>query len=163
VVHAARRADLGLPLLESILPSNEDHLRRTVEVILAPGRKRVGPLGLAFKPGIDDLRESPLVELAETLMGKGYGVRIHDPAVSLSRLVRSNREYVVEHLPHLADLLVDSVEEFVDHAEVCVLGTISSESACAVASAAGLHVIDLVRLADARERRGEERYVGVAW
>lgn len=163
VVHAARRADLALPLLESILPSNEEHLKRTVDVILALGRKRVGLLGLAFKPGIDDLRESPLVELAETLIGKGYDLRIHDSAVSLSRLVGANREYVAEHLPHLADLLVDTVEELVDHAEVCVVGTISSESARAVASAAGLHVIDLVRLADARERRGEERYVGVAW
>lgn len=163
IVYAARRADLSLPLLESILPSNEQHLQRTLDLVLALGRKRVGMLGLAFKPGIDDLRESPLVELAEQLIGKGYDLRIHDPAVSISRLVGANRAYVAEHLPHLADLLVDTLEEVMDHAEVCVVGTVSPESAEAVAAAAGLHVIDLVRLEDALDRRGEERYVGVAW
>lgn len=163
LVHAARRADLQLPLLESILPSNEQHLQRTIDVILALGRRPVGMLGLAFKPGIDDLRESPLVELAERLIGKGYDLRIYDPAVSVSQLVGANREYMVEHLPHLSELLVDDVEHVLDHAEICVVGASSPESAQAVAAAVDLQIVDLVRLADARDRRGEERYVGVAW
>lgn len=163
LVHAARRADLELPLLESILPSNERHLRRTADVVLALGRRRVGLLGLAFKPGIDDLRESPLVELAETLVGKGFDLRIYDPAVSVSRLIGTNREYMVEHLPHLSELLVETIGELVEHAEVCVVGAASSESVKALAEAGGLHVVDLVRLPDAADRRGREGYVGVAW
>jgi GDP-mannose 6-dehydrogenase len=163
LVYASRRADLDLPLLESILPSNERHFQRTLDVILAFGRRRVGMLGLAFKPGIDDLRESPLVELAEALVGKGYDLRIYDAAVSISRLVGANRQYMVEHLPHLSELLVETVDELVDHAELVVVGATSPDSARALASCSGLHVIDLVRLDDAAVRRGEEGYVGVAW
>jgi GDP-mannose 6-dehydrogenase len=163
LIYAARRADVELPLLESVLPSNERHLRRTVDVVLALGRKRIGLLGLAFKPGIDDLRESPLVELAETLVGKGYDLRIYDPAVSVSRLVGANRAYVAEHLPHLSELLIDSADDVLDHAEVCVVGAASPEAVEAIARVDGRHIVDLVRLPDAEERRGGERYVGVAW
>lgn len=163
LLHAARHADIDLPLLESILPSNQQHLRRTVDVILALGRRRVSILGLAFKPGIDDLRESPLVELAETLIGKGFDVRIHDEIVSVSRLVGANREYIDEHLPHLADLMVESVDKAVEHAEVCVVGATTAETVDAIARDRQLHVIDLVRLPDSAERRREETYVGVAW
>lgn len=163
LVHAARRADLELPLLESILVSNAAHLRRTIDVLLALGRRRVGLIGLAFKPGVDDLRESPLVELAETLVGKGYELKIYDPAVSVSRLVGGNREYMLEHLPHLSELLVETVDELVAHAEVCVVGAGSPEAVEAVSAANHLHVVDLVRLPDEAARRGQEGYVGVAW
>jgi GDP-mannose 6-dehydrogenase len=163
LVHIARRADLELPLLESVLPSNDRHLSRTIEVVLALGRRRVGMLGLAFKPGIDDLRESPLVEVAERLIGKGYDLRIYDPAVSVSRLVGANRAYMVEHLPHLSELLVESLAEVLDHAEVCIVGAASPDAVDAIAAADGRHIVDLIRLPDAAERRGGERYVGVAW
>jgi GDP-mannose 6-dehydrogenase len=163
LLYAARRADLELPLLESILPSNQRHLQRTIDVILSLGKRRVGLLGLAFKPGIDDLRESPLVDLAETLIGKGFEVRIHDEAVAVSRLVGANREYIDEHLPHLADLMVETAEAAVEHAEVCVVGANTADAVEAVARRRGLHVVDLVRLPDAAERRREETYVGVAW
>ncbi|MBA3433789.1 MAG: nucleotide sugar dehydrogenase [Actinobacteria bacterium] len=163
LVHAARRADVDLPLLESVLPSNALHLRRTVDVVLALGRRRIGLLGLAFKPGIDDLRESPLVELAEALVGKGYDLRIYDPAVSISRLVGANRDYMVEHLPHLSELLVESVDDVMAHAEVCIVGAASPEAIEAIANAENRDIVDLVRLPDAAERRGGERYVGVAW
>jgi GDP-mannose 6-dehydrogenase len=163
LLYAARRADLELPLLESILPSNQRHLQRTINVILALGKRRVGMLGLAFKPGIDDLRESPLVELAETLLGKGFDVRIHDEAVTFSRLVGANREYINEHLPHLANLMVDTMDAVVAHSEVCVVGANSANAVEAIAYKRGLHVVDLVRLPDAAERRREEAYIGVAW
>jgi GDP-mannose 6-dehydrogenase len=163
LLYAARRADLDLPLLESVLPSNDRHLARTVDVVLSLGRLRVGILGLAFKPGVDDLRESPLVELAERLIGKGYDLRIYDPAVSISRLVGANREYMSEHLPHLSELLVESVEDLLEHAEVCIVGAASPEAADALAHADGRQIVDLVRLPDAAVRRGGERYVGVAW
>jgi GDP-mannose 6-dehydrogenase len=163
LVHAARRADLDVPLLESILVSNARHFERTVDTILALGRRRVGLFGLAFKSGTDDLRESPLVSLAETLLGKGYDLRIFDPAVSVSSLIGTNREYMLEHLPHLSELLVDDVQAVLDHAEICVVGGNSAEAIAATAAAGDRHVVDLVRLPDAAHRRGEERYVGVAW
>ena len=163
LLHAGRRAELELPLLASILPANERHLERTLDVVLGLGRRRVGMLGLAFKPGIDDLRESPLVELAERLVGKGYDLKIYDRAVSVSRLVGANREYMLEHLPHLAELLVETAAQALEHAEICVVGAASPEAVHALAGVDGRHVIDLVRLPDAASRRGKDLYVGVAW
>jgi GDP-mannose 6-dehydrogenase len=163
LVHKARQLELELPLLESILPANQRHLERTLEVVLGLGRRRVALLGLAFKPGIDDLRESPLVELAERLVGKGYELKIFDRAVSVSRLVGANRDYMLEHLPHLSELLVESPEEALADAEVCVVGAASPEAVEALAALDGRQVVDLVRLPDATRRRGEDLYVGVAW
>jgi GDP-mannose 6-dehydrogenase len=163
LVHAGRRAELELPLLESILPSNERHLQRTLDVVLALGRRRVAMLGLAFKPGIDDPRESPLVEFAERLVGKGYDLKIYDHAVSVSRLIGANREYMMQHLPHLADLLVDSAEEALDHAEICVVGAATPEAIEALARSDGRYIVDLVRLPDSSGRGSGGEYVGVAW
>jgi GDP-mannose 6-dehydrogenase len=163
LVHAGRRAELELPLLESILPSNERHLQRTLDVVLALGRRRVAMLGLAFKPGIDDLRESPLVEFAERLVGKGYDLKIYDHAVSVSRLIGANREYMMQHLPHLADLLVDSAEEALDHAEICVVGAATPEAIEALARSDGRYIVDLVRLPGSSGRGSGGEYVGVAW
>ena len=163
LVHRARQSELELPLLESILPANQRHLERTLDVVLSLGRRRVAMLGLAFKPGIDDLRESPLVELAERLVGKGYELKIFDRAVSVSRLVGANREYMLEHLPHLSELMVETAEEALADAEVCIVGAASSEAVQALAAIDDRHVLDLVRLPDASSRRGEDLYVGVAW
>jgi GDP-mannose 6-dehydrogenase len=163
LLHAARHADLELPILESILPSNERHLQRTVELVVSLGRRRVGILGLAFKHGTDDLRESPLAELAERLLGKGFDLRIFDPAVSLSRLVGANREFVESRLPHLSTLLVDSAEELLRHAEVCVVGALTPEAVRHLASERERYLVDLVRLPDASERREADRYLGIAW
>ena len=122
LTHAGRTLDLELPLLDSILRSNEGHLRRAVDMVMASGRGRVGLFGLSFKPGTDDLRESPLVELAEQLLGKGFDLRIYDPTVSLSTLMGANRDYVQQHIPHLSRLLVADAAEVMEHADVCVIG-----------------------------------------
>jgi GDP-mannose 6-dehydrogenase len=161
LLHAARRADVDVPILEHVLPSNERHLRRTFEAIEQTGARRVGLFGLSFKPGTDDLRESPLVELAEWLLGKGFALKIYDPAVSLSRLVGANRDYVAEHLPHLSSLLCNSPEEVIDHAEVCVLGAAMPETLAALESRNGYQLIDLVRMR-AADPAGREENVGVA-
>jgi GDP-mannose 6-dehydrogenase len=163
LLYATRRADLDLPILEHVLESNERHLQRTVEMLLALGRRRVGLFGLAFKPGTDDLRESPLVELAERLLGKGFKLKIYDPAVSLSHLVGSNREYIESRIPHLSALLTQSPREVLEHAEVCVIGACTPETIEVMARANGRRVVDLVRLPDADERRGRDGYIGVAW
>jgi GDP-mannose 6-dehydrogenase len=163
LVHAARRADLSLPLLESVLPANEHHLQRAVDMVLAAGGRKVALFGLSFKPGTDDLRESPLVELAERLLGKGHELRIHDPAVALSALVGANREYIDQHIPHLSRLLVPTPEEALAGADVCVVGARTPEVDAALAGIRDLPVVDLVRLEDSLERQSAGRYSGVAW
>jgi GDP-mannose 6-dehydrogenase len=163
LLHATRRADLELPVLEHVLASNERHLQRTVDVLVEMGPQRVGMFGLAFKPGTDDLRNSPLVELAERLLGKGFRLKIYDPAVSLSKLVGANREYIESRIPHLSALLAQTAQEVLEYAEVCVIGACTPETIEAMALSNGRRVVDLVRLPDADERRGRDGYVGVAW
>ncbi len=105
LVHRAKGAHVDVPILESVLESNEAHFRRTYDLLTANGRRRIGLFGLAFKPNTDELRESPFVELAERLIGKGYDLRIYDPSIHLPSLTGTNREYIEEHLPHLKQLL----------------------------------------------------------
>jgi GDP-mannose 6-dehydrogenase len=163
LVYAARKADVSVPLLSHVLPANDAHLQRAFELVTAPGRRRIGVFGLSFKPGTDDLRESPLVELAERLLGKGYDLRIYDANVSLSRLVGANRAYIAERLPHLGDLLADSVEEVLEHAEVCVVGSKDVPVLEALARAGDRVIVDLVRLPDAETQRGRRDYTGIGW
>jgi GDP-mannose 6-dehydrogenase len=163
LIYAARRADVSVPILEHVLPSNEEHLRRAFELVAATGKRKVGLFGLSFKPGTDDLRESPLVELAERLLGKGYDLRIYDANVTLSRLMGANREYIEQRLPHLGDLLSSSVDEVLEHADVCIVGCKDPDVLESLPHGGGQLIIDLVRLPDAAERRAEPGYVGLAW
>ncbi|MFB7513274.1 nucleotide sugar dehydrogenase [Streptomyces sp. NPDC056144] len=163
LVHAAQRADVSVPILSHVLPSNADHLQRAVDLVERTGKRRVGLFGLSFKPGTDDLRESPLVELAERLFGKGYDLRIYDPNVNLSRLLGANREYIETRLPHLGRLLTDSVDEVLGHAEVCLVGTRDPAVLAALPHGDGPLIVDLVHLPDAAARRAEPGYVGLAW
>jgi GDP-mannose 6-dehydrogenase len=161
LVHAARRADLSLPLLENVLPSNAVHLQRTLDAVIATGKRKIGLLGLSFKPGTDDLRESPLVDLAEGLIGKGYELRIYDPIVSHSTLVGANREFIEAHLPHLGVLLTSDLDDVMEHSEVCVIGMPLADLERRRRD--GQILIDLVRVDGARSLRRQEGYVGVAW
>jgi GDP-mannose 6-dehydrogenase len=163
LVYAARRADVSVPILEHILPSNEEHLRRAFDLVAATGKRKVGLFGLSFKPGTDDLRESPLVELAERLLGKGYELRIYDANVTLSRLMGANREYIESRLPHLGDLLSSSVDEVLEHADVAIVGAKDPDVLEALESTVDSIVIDLVRLPDAETRRAHPGYVGLGW
>ena len=164
LVHTARRHDVDVPVLANVLQSNEAHLRRAVDLITSQDRRRVGIFGLSFKPGTDDLRESPLVELAERLVGKGYDVRIFDPTVALSRLLGANRAYLDKRLPHISELLTDDAEAVLAHADVCVVGSRDAAVTETVARAQPHQmVVDLVRMPDAADRRGTGDYVGIAW
>jgi GDP-mannose 6-dehydrogenase len=146
LVHAAHAVDLPAPLLSAIVPSNDAQIRRAVDAVLETRRRRVGIVGLAFKAGTDDLRESPMVALAETLVGKGCRVRILDPNVAVARLVGANRRYIEEEIPHIASLMCDSVAALVADSDVLVIGNRSDESVRAVAAASDRHVvIDLTR------------------
>jgi GDP-mannose 6-dehydrogenase len=161
LVHAARRGDVELPLVESILRSNERHFQRGVDAVVALDRRRVGVLGLSFKAGTDDLRESPMVELCERLIGKGFELKIYDPEVSLSRLTGANREYIERRIPHVSALLTDTIQEVIDHAEVCVVGAGAREALKALERRSDLFIVDLVRPGLSSD--GRERYVGLAW
>jgi GDP-mannose 6-dehydrogenase len=164
LVHTARRNDLELPVLANVLNSNEAHLRRVVDLVISLGRRRVGMFGLSFKQGTDDLRESPMVELAERLIGKGYDVRIYDSSVTLSRLIGANRAYIEERLPHIGHLLTGDTDEVLEHGEVFIVGSKESAVVAAVDRIADCHtVIDLIRLPDAETRREAANYNGIGW
>ena len=111
LLYMAQHSDLDLPLLGSLLASNQGVIERTVRQVIASGARSVGLIGLSFKPNTDDLRESPFVEIAERLLGKGYGLRIYDPNVFLARLTGSNKEYIERVIPHLSRLLVSSLDD----------------------------------------------------
>jgi GDP-mannose 6-dehydrogenase len=163
LVHKAKGSHVDVPILESVLRSNEAHFRRTYELLTANGRRRIGLFGLAFKPGTDELRESPYVELAERLIGKGYDLRIYDPSIHLPSLTGTNREYIEEHLPHLKQLLADTAGEVVEHAETCIVASKHDEVGRALEAATGRLIIDLVRLPDTTELERKAEYHGVAW
>ena len=120
--YVAKATDLATPLLSSVLPSNETHIRRVVDTVLDSGKRRVALLGLSFKNGSDDLRESPFVTLAEALIGKGLSLRVCDPDVALGQLVGRNRAYIDEKLPHVAQLMDGDWEKLAAEADVVIVG-----------------------------------------
>lgn len=121
LVQLASRLGADLPLLRSILASNEAHLKRAIDAVPKNGFLRIGLNGLAFKSGTDDLRESPIVLIAEYLIGKGYDVKIHDPGIETSWINGTNRDFIERHIPHLSRRLVHSLDELIDHADVLVI------------------------------------------
>jgi GDP-mannose 6-dehydrogenase len=144
--YAARSADIALPVLSQILPSNERQIQQGVNRVLATRRRRIGVLGLAFKPGTDDLRESPMVLLVETLIGKGCDVRVLDQSVSIARLGGANRRYIEEEIPHIASLMCETAEALLAHAEVLVVANADEQARQALAAARPDQlVIDLSR------------------
>src|SRR5262245_11454446 len=163
LVHRARRADVAIPILESILPSNESQIDRVFRTVEATGKRRVGLLGLSFKPGTDDLRESPMVALAERLLGRGFELMIYDPQVAVSRLLGANRAYVDQRIPHLSQLMAGSARAVVAHAEVVVVGAADADALAELRQADGRIIVDLVRFAGSKAYEGDERYIGVGW
>ena len=122
LTYRARQLDLSQPLLNALMPSNALQVQYALDRILGYGKRRIALLGLSFKSGTDDLRESPLVELAERLIGKGYELKIYDANVHYARIHGSNRDYIESRIPHLSSLLVDDMQAVIDHGEIIVLG-----------------------------------------
>jgi GDP-mannose 6-dehydrogenase len=162
LTYAAKHMDLDVPILNSVLESNRVQVQRGLEFIVAGGGKKVGVLGLSFKAGTDDLRESPMVEVVETLIGKGYDLQVFDRNVKLNWLMGANREYVESRIPHIARLMVDGVESVLDHADVVVIGNDAPEFRD-VAGRLKDHqrLVDLVRAVDGSALG--ERYLGICW
>jgi GDP-mannose 6-dehydrogenase len=145
--YRAKEVDVELPLISQILPSNKAQIQHALDQVLETGRKKVGLLGFSFKAGTDDLRESPIVILAEALLGKGVSLCIYDKNVSLAKLVGANKDYIEKQIPHLSSLLCNTIDEVIDASEVIVVGNQAPEFADAVKRCRPDQiVIDLVRL-----------------
>jgi GDP-mannose 6-dehydrogenase len=162
LTYRARTLDVETPILGSILPSNHAHVQRGIDMVLNEGKRKVGVLGFSFKAGTDDLRESPLVELIERLIGKGFELRLYDRNVNLARLTGANRDYILNHIPHIACLMRESMEEVLEHADVIVIGNGASEFTRVPSLLRdGQKVIDLVRIK--ADFRGSAQYAGICW
>jgi GDP-mannose 6-dehydrogenase len=158
LTYKGRSLDLELPLINAIMPSNRSHVDRALQMILERRERNVGVLGLSFKAGTDDLRESPVVELVERLLGKGHDIRIFDRNVNLSRLVGANRAYVYQHLPHIAKLMVDDVDDVVHYGGTIVVGNKDHYFAEVLGRLnMSQRVIDLVRIG------ANGAYNGICW
>lgn len=162
LLYRAHQQDLHLPMLESILVSNRLQIERTAELVVQMGKKRVGVVGLAFKAGTDDLRESPVVALCEYLIGKGYSLCIYDPNVSLAAIYGSNKAYIEREIPHIHALMCDNLQQLIAESEVVVLANRDDRVAQhAQHFRDDLTVIDLARVLSPDSIRG--RYIGLYW
>jgi len=160
--YKARTLDLEVPVLSAILPSNQLQVDRAFHLIQATNSRRIGILGFSFKAGTDDLRESPIVELIERLIGKGYDVHLYDRNVNLASLVGANRDYILNHIPHIAKLMRDSVREVLDAVDIVVVGNAAPEFLDIGNQLNETHrVIDLVRIFP--ERPDPKWYQGICW
>ena len=159
----AREKDVPIPALQGLLDSNAAHIERAYDLIARDGRRKVALFGLAFKPGTDDMRDSPLVTLAERLIGKGFEVSIYDSFVKISRLLGKNKEFIEREIPHLDRLLHETAEETLAGAEVVVIGHADAAARKAIiALAPKLRIVDLSGYADIRNAEASE-YEGICW
>jgi GDP-mannose 6-dehydrogenase len=159
--YKAKELDVEAPVLSAILPSNRLQIERAVEMVVRSGKKRVGVLGFSFKAGTDDLRESPVVTLIETLIGKGFELALYDRHVSVAKLVGANKEYIEREIPHISKLMRSSVEAVVNDSDVVIIGNQADEfRGVAERLRSDQQLIDLVRLFD---RTSNENYQGICW
>jgi GDP-mannose 6-dehydrogenase len=161
--YRAKEKDLDLPVISAILASNRRQIDHAFDQVMDTGKKRIGLLGFSFKAGTDDLRESPMVILAEALLGKGLKLRIYDRNVSLAKLVGANKQYIEQQIPHLSSLLCPTIDEVIEGSDVIVVGNQSAEFAEAVTRATKEQIIiDLVRL-PVNGARLKAEYRGICW
>jgi GDP-mannose 6-dehydrogenase len=164
LMYKAKELDLKLPMLESLLPSNAEHVERAVEAVMRTGKRKIAQLGLSFKAGTDDLRESPQVQLVKRLLGEGYEVRVWDQDVSLGRLAGSNRQYIEEVIPHIGSLLSSDLKDVLGWGEVVIVGNKSVKKDELASYLRGDQiVIDLVNLNKNLRADSSSSYEGICW
>jgi len=162
LTYKGRSLDLDLPILNSILPSNNKQIEHGLHLIMNKGHKKVGVLGFSFKAGTDDLRESPMVAVIEYLIGKGFDIRIYDFNVNIAKLMGANKDYILNHIPHISRLMVDSIDDIVEYAETIVIGNDAEEFGDILSKTSDSQVVvDLVRVSQQVSQRG--RYDGICW
>ena len=161
LTYKGRSLDLELPVLNAIMPSNQHQIDKAIDMIANKGKRKVGILGFAFKAGTDDLRESPIVDVIERLIGKGYELKLYDKNVNLAALTGANRDYILNHIPHISKLMVESMQEVMDFAETIVIGNGAEEFKPVPANLKpGQVVVDLVRIS---KEMSSEHYDGICW
>ena len=161
LTYQAKTQDLELPILTSILHSNEIQVSRGIQMIVDKGHKRIGVLGFSFKAGTDDLRESPVVEVIERLLGKGYDLRVYDRNVNLASLVGANRDYILNRIPHISRLMVDRIGTVLDHSETVVIGNKDPEfRGVPEQLRPEQQLVDFARIS---EQRTNGHYEGICW
>lgn len=159
--YMARSLDLEVPVIDSILNSNRVQIEKGIDMILATGKRKVGVLGFSFKAGTDDLRESPMVEVIERLIGKGLDVQLYDRNVSMACLIGANRDYILNQIPHISRLMTDSIDDVLESAEVIVIGNGAAEFGSALGRLReDQSVIDFVRIGTNESQAG---YDGICW
>lgn len=161
LTYKARECDVAVPILDAIMPSNELQVKRGLEMVIAAGNRKISVLGFSFKAGTDDLRESPVVELIERLLGKGFEIKVYDRNVRIASLVGANRDYILNHIPHISRLMVESVDDALKHADTVVVGNTSAEfDGLMKRLRASQVMVDLVRIND---QQTSGQYRGIAW
>ncbi len=164
ITYKAKELDLKLPVLESLMPSNAEHIDRAFDMVMSTGKKKIAQLGLSFKAGTDDLRESPQVQLIKRLMGEGLDVKVWDEDVSLGRLAGANRQYIEQVIPHIGSVLTADLASVMQAAEVVILGNKSASKERLVEYLRPEQVvIDLVHLDRAKRPSGAKTYEGICW
>lgn len=160
--YTARMNDLELPILTSILPSNEKQVNRGLQLIMEKGHKKIGVLGFSFKAGTDDLRESPIIEIIERLLGKGYDLRIYDKNVNIASLVGANRDFILNRIPHISRLMVNRIDSVLDYAQTIVIGNKDPDFHTVPHMLRdGQAIVDFVRITNSKSDNG--RYNGICW
>jgi GDP-mannose 6-dehydrogenase len=163
LAYRAKMQDLELPILNSILQSNEMQVARGLRLIMDKGHKRIGVLGFSFKAGTDDLRESPVIEVAERLLGKGYELLLYDKNVSIASLVGANRDFILNRIPHISKLMVSDINEVLEYAQTVVIGNEDPDFGSVPDRLRDDQVlVDFVRIAGDR-RSQEGKYDGICW
>ncbi|HEY1044120.1 MAG TPA: nucleotide sugar dehydrogenase [Telluria sp.] len=161
LTYKARSLDLEMPLLNSVLPSNQHQVQKGLSMIMDKGKKKVGVLGFSFKAGTDDLRESPLVDVIEHLIGKGYDLKLYDKNVNLAALTGANQDYILNRIPHISKLMVQDMDEVLEFAETIVIGNGAEEfKAVPDRLKDGQAIVDLVRISP---KQSGEQYDGICW
>jgi GDP-mannose 6-dehydrogenase len=162
VSYQAKMHDLELPIMTSILPSNEMQMNRGLQLIIDKGHKKVGILGFSFKAGTDDLRESPVIEVIERLLGKGYDLRIYDKNVNIASLVGANRDFILNRIPHISKLMVGNIDAVLEHAQTVVIGNNDPDFRTVPDRLReGQLLVDFVRISSRRSEKG--KYDGICW